>query len=130
MKKGIWQLTVRAEFAAAHALRHYQGACESMHGHNYKVEMAVEGEALTPDTELLMDFTELKKILTIELEVLDHKCLNQVEPFTHLNPSSENLAKYLWYQLTPYFVNKPAKIKSVSVSENSRQTATYWEIEE
>lgn len=130
MKKSIWQLAVRAEFSAAHALRYYQGACENTHGHNYQAEMLVEGETLSSDTELLMDFSELKKILNSELEVLDHEFLNQIEPFNHLNPSAENLAKYLWYKLNPYFVNKPAKIKSVSISENSRQTATYWELDE
>ena len=60
MSKSLWRLTVRGEFASAHALRHYQGKCESLHGHNYSVEMVVEGETLTPDTELVVDFTVLK----------------------------------------------------------------------
>ena len=68
MSKSLWRLTVRGEFASAHALRHYQGKCESLHGHNYSVEMVVEGETLTPDTELVVDFTVLKKELRAELE--------------------------------------------------------------
>ena len=63
MSSAFWRLTVRSEFSAAHALRHYQGKCESLHGHNFSVEAVVQGEVLTPDTELLVDFSLIKQDL-------------------------------------------------------------------
>ena len=130
MKKSVWHLTVRGEFSSAHALRNYQGKCEARHGHSYQVEMVVSGKVLTPDTELVMDFDELKKLLRTELEKLDHCDLNQVAPFTQINPSSENLARYLWKQLEAQLSGQPVQLHSVSVSEKTTQTATYLEIDD
>ncbi len=124
----LWQLTVRGEFSSAHALRHYQGKCENMHGHNYAVEVSVEGGRLTPDTELLMDFSVLKALLKEELDRLDHADLNLVPPFDAINPSSENLARYLWQRLAPRLADTPARLHSVTVSEKSAQSATYREL--
>ena len=120
MSRAIWRLTVRGEFSAAHALRHYQGKCENMHGHNYAAEMTVEGETLTPDTELVMDFSELKRLL--------HTDLNATPPFDRLNPSSENLARHLWQRLAPQLHGLPVRLIGVTVSEKSAQSATYCEI--
>ena len=123
----IWTLTVRTTFSAAHALRHYQGKCERLHGHNYGVAIEVEGERLTPDTELLMDFTDLKSLLKAALSELDHRDLNETPPFDKINPSSENLARYIWQQ---HAVNMPdgVSLKSVTVSEKPEQSATYREL--
>jgi len=126
--KGIWRLTVRGEFSSAHALRHYQGKCERMHGHNYTVEMTVEGKNLTPDTEFVADFSVLKHQLAEELENLDHRDLNQTPPFDRINPSSENLARYLWTRLEPRLADLPVRLHSMTVSEKSTQSATYLEL--
>lgn len=128
MSRSVWQLTVRGDFSSAHALRHYQGKCENMHGHNYAAEMTVEGESLTPDTELVADFSVLKKILKDELAELDHKDLNVTPPFDRLNPSSENLARYLWQRVMPRLKDLPVRLHSVTVSEKSAQSATYREL--
>ena len=96
MSRPFWKLTVRSEFCAAHALRHYQGKCEHLHGHNYAVEVVVKGYTLSQDTELLMDFGDLKGLLKQALEPLDHAYINDVPPFDAVNPSSENLARYIW----------------------------------
>lgn len=128
MSRSIWRLTVRGDFSAAHALRHYQGQCENMHGHNYAVEMMVEGQTLTPDTELLMDFSVLKRILRAELKTLDHRDLNATPPFDRINPSSENLARYLWQRLEPQLRGLPIRLTGVTVSEKSAQSATYCEV--
>ncbi len=127
MKKSVWYLTVRGEFSAAHALRHYQGKCENMHGHNYGAELTVRGEKLSSDTELAMDFSEMKKIFREVLEQFDHHILNETPPFNVMNPSSENLARYIWKQLEPYFVQSPVELYSVTVSEKAAQSATYRE---
>ena len=127
MKKSVWYLTVRGEFSAAHALRHYQGKCENMHGHNYGAELTVRGEKLSSDTELAMDFSEMKKIFREVLEQLDHHFLNEIPPFDVINPSSENLARYIWKQLDPRFAQSSVELYSVTVSEKTAQSATYRE---
>ena len=101
-----WRLTVRSDFSAAHALRHYQGKCESPHGHNFNVEVVVEGEKLSEDTELLMDFKEIKAMLKVVLEQLDHKDLNLTPMFSVKNPSSENIAAWIYKELQPGFAGR------------------------
>ena len=130
MARSFWQLTVRESFSSAHALRNYQGKCENMHGHNYLAELVVEGDTLTEDTELVADFTVLKKILREELEKLDHCFLNDTPPFDKINPSSENIARYLWKCSELRLKVYPVKLYSVSISEKAAQTATYREITE
>ncbi|MDR0339052.1 MAG: 6-carboxytetrahydropterin synthase QueD, partial [Desulfovibrio sp.] len=97
----FWRLTVRSEFSAAHALRRYKGKCENPHGHNFAVEAVVEGEKLSPDTALLVDFSDLKADLQSVLAALDHKDLNATPPFDRLNPSSENLSRHIFQALAP-----------------------------
>ncbi len=114
MARSFWQLTVREGFSSAHALRNYQGKCENMHGHNYLAELVVEGDTLTEDTELVADFTVLKKILREELQKLDHCVLNETPPFDKINPSSENIARYLWKCIEPRLKEFPVRLYSVS----------------
>jgi len=129
MSRSLWRLTVRGEFASAHALRHYQGKCESLHGHNYAVEMVVEGETLTPDTELVVDFSILKKELRTELGLIDHVNLNEYPPFDTVNPSSENLARYLYRRMKARLSEMPVRLYSLTVGETAMQSATYMEID-
>lgn len=126
MSKPFWRLAVRDEFAAGHALRHYQGKCESMHGHNFSVEAVVQGHVLTPDTELLADFSVLKKTLKSVLDELDHKDLNATPPFDRINPSSENLSRHIFRRLAPLLPDC-CRLYSVTVSERAAQSATYYE---
>lgn len=128
MTKPIWRLAVRSEFAAAHALRHYKGKCESVHGHNFDVEAVVEGDALTQDTELLADFSDLKKDLKAVLDTLDHRDLNATPPFDAINPSSENLARYIYQALAPLVELRGVRMREVTVSERGPQSATYMEM--
>lgn len=130
---GLWRLTVRDEFAAAHALRHYQGKCEQPHGHNFGVELCVEGRSLAPDTELLLDFATLKGLLRAALAKLDHCMLNEQPPFDALNPSSENLARHIFQEIAAGLAQcqdpqaAHVRLVSVSVSERQSQSATYLE---
>lgn len=130
MKKSLWRLTIRGDFAAAHALRHYQGKCEDLHGHNYLVEMVVEGETLTPDTELVADFSALKKELRAELASIDHKYLNELPPFDVINPSSENLARHLYGRMKERLAAMPVRMYSMTVGETPLQSATYQEVDD
>jgi 6-pyruvoyltetrahydropterin/6-carboxytetrahydropterin synthase len=128
MPVSIWRLTVRSEFSAAHALRHYAGKCEALHGHNFAVEVLVEGKKLDDKTELLMDFKEIKLRLNSVLEKLDHQNLNLLTFFGEQNPSSENIAAWIFKNLKPLFINETAQLVSVTVAEKSAQSATYMEI--
>jgi len=127
MGKGVYLLTVKAEFSASHCLRGYQGACESLHGHNFAVEVAVKGSRLTGDTELLMDFKEIKSLLGTVLSRLDHAHLNDVPPFDRQNPSSENLAAFVYEQMKRQLEKTEISVHHVSVSEKDTSKATYYE---
>lgn len=126
-KKGKWRLTVRKDFAAAHQLRHYEGKCERMHGHNFMVEAQVEGDTLSQDTELLVDFKVLKNMLKDILGDMDHCHLNEHPAFAVHNPSSENIARHIYKGLEARLAGSGVDVKSVSVSEKPAQTATYFE---
>ncbi len=127
MKESIWRLTVRSEFCAGHALRHYEGKCENLHGHNFGVEATVQGNKLIENVEMLMDFKELKLILKKVLTSLDHQVLNSVPPFDRINPSSENLSRHIWQSMAAELVGSGVSMYSVTVSEKSAQSATYIE---
>lgn len=127
----IWRLKVRDDFSAAHALRNYHGKCERTHGHNFAVEVCVEGSNLDSDTGLLLDFGTLKRILKTALGELDHSFLNEKGFFIKKNPSSENIAKFIWRQMRSLLKTCAdpqackIRLKYVEVAENERQSATY-----
>ena len=129
VKKKLWRLSVRSEFSAAHALRRYRGKCEALHGHNFSVEMVVEGGSLQDGTDLLVDFTVLKSRLNSVLEDLDHRVLNESAPFDQVNPSSENLARHIWRSLASLMAESGVRLHSVTVGEKAGQSATYMERE-
>jgi 6-pyruvoyltetrahydropterin/6-carboxytetrahydropterin synthase len=124
----MFEVSVEAGFAAAHQLRNYRGKCENLHGHNYKVRVTVQGEELN-SIGLLADFTELKAALREISEFLDHKFLNEIPPFTEINPSAENVAKYICDELQKSLnegsSEVPVKIAEVKVWETDTSTATY-----
>lgn len=94
----MYELTVIDYFASAHSLRAYDGNCENLHGHNWKVEIMVQVKELNK-IDLAIDFRELKKLLKKVLDLLDHKYLNDIEFFQKHNPSTENISKYIYLQL-------------------------------
>lgn len=126
MGKGIWTLTITRDFSAAHQLRNYGGKCERMHGHNFGVEVNVEGETLDEKVQYLMDFKELKNLTDQVLSELDHRHLNELDAFAECNPSSENIAMYIYKGLAPKLPHN-VRLASVSVSEKDSSKATYRE---
>jgi len=90
----MYILTVEDSFSSAHQLRGYQGKCENLHGHNWKVELNIQGKELD-NIGLLLDFTEIKRMLKEVMNFLDHKNLNDLPPFDKINPSSENIARFI-----------------------------------
>jgi 6-pyruvoyltetrahydropterin/6-carboxytetrahydropterin synthase len=121
----VYELKVRRSFAAAHQLRGYAGKCESLHGHNYIVEVTVRADRLN-DIGLAVDFKDIKTALDALLDRFDHSYLNDLEPFTRDNPSAENIAAAIYRALKPV-VPAPAAIAAVTVWESDDSAATYWE---
>lgn len=126
----MWRLVIEDNFSAAHALRHYKGKCEKIHGHNFTVCIAVQGDKLLEDTQILLDFRTLKSLLKLALEQVDHCLLNERPPFDTINPSSENLASFLWSSMSDQLENCPEAVNtslySVTVSEKPGQSAIYY----
>ncbi|MCM8784803.1 MAG: 6-carboxytetrahydropterin synthase QueD [Candidatus Omnitrophica bacterium] len=122
----MYELRVNGEFSSAHSLRNYKGKCENLHGHNWKVEIVVSGESLDR-IGLLIDFNILKKKLNIVLKILDHKNLNLIPFFKERNPSSENIAFFIYKKMEKILKIYPVKVQKVTVWENERQSASYYE---
>ena len=91
----MFEVTIEETFAAGHALRNYKGKCENVHGHNYRCHVTLEGAELD-SIGLLVDFVELKRVVHGVLDRMDHQWLNEFPPFDALNPSAENMAKYIY----------------------------------
>ncbi|RKX61212.1 MAG: 6-carboxytetrahydropterin synthase QueD [Thermodesulfobacteriota bacterium] len=123
----MFKLKIQDYFSSAHYLRNYQGTCENLHGHNWKVELVVEGAKLN-EIDLLIDFKELKKILKNILTELDHKLLNDLPYFQKNNPSSERIAKYIFEKAKEKLIDYPnIKVKEVTVFETDKASVTYYE---
>ena len=123
--KFMFEVTVEQTFAAGHALRNYKGKCENVHGHNFKVQVRIEGERLD-DTGLLVDFIDVKASLRKIIERLDHQFLNEVAPFDVKNPSAENIAEYFFTELSSGLNTPvPTRIAEVRIWETEIQSASY-----
>lgn len=125
----MYEVTVDASFSAGHFLRNYRGKCENPHGHNYKVRVTLQGAELDA-AGLLLDFKELKGVMRPVIDYLDHKMINDVEPFTTLNPSAENLAKYFYDETNKRLrdmTNGRVTVKDVLLYETDVTTAKYYE---
>ena len=122
----MFEISIQSYFSSAHNLRDYKGQCEDVHGHNWKVEVFVKSKELN-DIGLAIDFKDLKNITKNILSELDHKNLNEIPPFDNINPSSENIALFLFHR-----INKEIKVPSVTVSkisvwESHNSVASYFE---
>ena len=116
---------IERNFSSAHQLRGYKGKCENLHGHNYKIEIYARGRELN-NIGLLVDFVELKKAADDLVTYLDHKNLNELEPFvTEQNPSAENLARFILERLAVRLDDDRVKIYKVRCFETPTSVATY-----
>jgi 6-pyruvoyltetrahydropterin/6-carboxytetrahydropterin synthase len=123
----MYEVTVEAGFSSGHYLRNYCGKCENPHGHNYKVKVTLSGERLD-STGLLVDFKDLKKVMQPVLEYLDHQMINDLAPFTTVNPSAENLARYFFEETAKQMrsiTDGRVDVKSCTVFETDTSSATY-----
>jgi 6-pyruvoyltetrahydropterin/6-carboxytetrahydropterin synthase len=122
----MYQLKIITSFAAAHNLRSYQGDCENLHGHNWRVEVVVTARELDK-AGLGIDFKTLKAETNTLLKTLDHKYLNELVPFTELSPSSENIARFIFQELGKSLNNDNVTIDMVTVWESDAACASYYE---
>jgi 6-pyruvoyltetrahydropterin/6-carboxytetrahydropterin synthase len=122
----MYRLKIVTSFAAAHNLNNYQGECENLHGHNWRVEVAVTARELDK-AGLCIDFKVLKAETKELLNSLDHKYLNELPSFAGQSPSSENIARYIYTELSKRFNNGNVKVETITVWESDFACASYYE---
>jgi len=126
LNQRLFELKVIGSFAAAHNLRDFRGKCENLHGHNWKVEVVLRGRSLQANG-ILVDFGEIKAAIREALDEVDHKYLNELPFFSQNNPSSENIARFLFERLSAELNTDTARLHSVSAWESADACATYME---
>ena len=121
----MYEATIRKSFSAAHILKDIGGKCEDLHGHNFIVEVTVQGESLNEE-DLLIDFRDLKRWTNEILEMLDHKYLNEIEVFKGMNPSSERIARTIHDRLADKVKTMGLNIARVTVWESENARVVYY----
>ena len=120
----MYQISVEQHFDAAHFLRGYQGKCEAVHGHRFRVVVKVNASGVN-DIGVAYDFTELKRHLGDILSKFDHTCLNDMPQFSKINPSSENIAATIYDELKLKLAGAPVSISCVEVWESPQSGVSY-----
>lgn len=120
----MYSIEVKTHFSSAHKLINYPGVCCNLHGHNYKIEVEVKGSRLNK-IGIVYDFKELKEKVEEIIGRFDHAYLNEVPPFDKINPTSENIAKYIYDELEKN-LPKYVKVARVSVSESEASRVNYF----
>ena len=116
----MYKIKIKTDFSAAHNLKNYHGKCEHLHGHNWIVEAVFAYKSLDADG-LAVDFRDAKGVLKDAVEELDHSYLNDHPYFKKVNPTSENIARFIYGRIK----KRNSRIKSISVWENENSCATY-----
>jgi len=123
---GVFEVYVKTHFSAAHSLKGYPGDCARMHGHNWIIEVFVRCKQLD-EIGIGIDFKDIKHAVKDVLEGLDHFNLNELPAFRGVNPSSENIAKFLYEELGEKLNSDVVKVSKVKVYETPVAGACYWE---
>lgn len=117
----MYEVTVTAQFSAAHQLRGHAGPCKNLHGHNWTVEAAFASQKLD-EHGMVVDFHHVKAQLDRLMNMLDHKIINEVPPFTEWNPTAERLAEWFFNELLAGLTVPPSY---VTIYETDTAWATY-----
>jgi 6-pyruvoyltetrahydropterin/6-carboxytetrahydropterin synthase len=121
----MFEVTIEESFSSGHALRNYRGKCENVHGHNYRCQVSIQGEKLD-EIGLLVDFVELKRVVHSVLDRMDHQWLNDFPPFDILNPSAENMAKFIYDEVSSGLEGKNGiRVAAIRLWETDTASATY-----
>ena len=122
----MFEVAIEETFAAGHAQRNYRGKCENVHGHNYRAQVTLRGAELDA-MGLLVDFVELKRVVHAVLDRMDHQWLNDFPPFDALNPSAENMAKYIYDEVSAALTAKEGvRVAAVRLWETDTASASYF----
>jgi len=121
-----YTLKVVSDFASAHTLRDYPGACSRMHGHNWKVEAEVTATQLD-NVGMGIDFKKIKSAVKELTDVLDHRYLNEIEPFDSINPTAENIAAWLYKSLSEKLNNEHIQVSAITLWETERACVRFTE---
>ena len=122
----MYRLSVKTNFSAAHHLQDYQGACQNLHGHNWKVGVKIICEK-TDEIGLTIDYKVVKEFINEIMDRLDHQYLNKLKVFEEINPTSENIAKYIYKELEKNIKREGCKISEVEVWESDNTSMAYFE---
>ncbi len=120
----MYQLVVQVSFCGAHFLREYEGPCANLHGHNYRVEARITGSRLDR-AGMLVDFKRVKQLVEEIVRPFDHRVTNEVPPFDHLNPTAENMARFIHDRLTDSLKPLGLQVVSVGIWETEKYGAFY-----
>jgi len=120
----MYQITIETHFSSAHRLRNYNGECERLHGHNWKVQISVASDVLS-DLGMVMDFKDIKSNVKPLIGKLDHQYLNDIPPFTEINPTTENISKYLFDEFSKLINTDQIKVTKVEIWESTTSSASY-----
>ena len=123
----MYKIKVITQFSAAHYLRDYKGKCESLHGHNWKVEV-VAGSKMLNKAGMVMDFSDLKAAANQIIEQLDHRQINDIEYFKSHNPSSEEIARFIFDSLEKNISGTGCVVCEVRVWETDTSCASFSKI--
>lgn len=121
-----YTLKIVTDFASAHTLRDYPGACSRMHGHNWKVELELESTQLN-EIGMAVDFKAMKQTTNEVCDRLDHRYLNEIEPFTEINPTAENMAAWLFQEIAKKLNTDTLRVSSLTLWETERACVRYSE---
>ena len=119
----MYELMVESQFDSAHNLRHYEGPCENLHGHTYRVQVYYCGSELNK-LGMLVDFKMLKSSLNQIISYLDHRYLNELPEFQEQNPTAENIARTIFNKM---WTAVGSGIRKVTVWETPTSAASYTE---
>lgn len=122
----MYEVTIIKSFSAAHLLAEIGGKCEELHGHNFKVEVTVGAMELNEEG-ILIDFRLVKKWLKEILDKMDHQHLNDLPFFVGINPSSENIARYIYREMQEQTKDNAVKVLRVKVWESESAAVSYSE---
>lgn len=121
-----YTLKVVTDFASAHTLRDYPGDCSRMHGHNWKLEVEMSATELD-DAGMGVDFKVIKQAAKKVAGELDHRYINEIKPFDHINPTAENIAAYLYKGLSDELNNDRIRVSTITLWETERACVRYTE---
>ena len=122
----MFKLVVKKEFSSAHILHGHPGDCKRMHGHNWIVEAKIEGDNIN-SIGMVIDFKDIKKSLANIISKLDHRFLNEIEPFTEDNPTAENISKYIYKELSKNINTDNIKVSEIKLWETNNSAVIYTE---